>query len=150
MGETQILDRNLRKVSIQESFAPKTPNFEGVKQVPHSEQATGQGMHCRKILFIPHCSPRTREFRYLVNFSVRRTVAELRGFKVAQFSDFGLFSPYKTPKTYVPVTSLCSQGVTSQNDSDFYRAMRMHKRGICCHPVSVRPSVYPSVCLSRS
>jgi len=23
----------------------------------------------------------------------------------------------------------------------FYRAMRMHKRGICCHPVSVRLSV---------
>jgi len=29
------------KVSIQGSFAPKTRNFEGVKQVPHSEQATG-------------------------------------------------------------------------------------------------------------
>jgi len=23
----------------------------------------------------------------------------------------------------------------------FYRAMHMHKRGICCHPVSVRPCV---------
>ena len=29
---------------------------------------------------------------------VRRTVAELRGVKVAQFSDFGLFSLYKMPK----------------------------------------------------
>jgi len=29
---------------------PKPPNFEGVKQVPDSEQATGQGMHCREIL----------------------------------------------------------------------------------------------------
>ena len=34
-----------------------------------------------------------------VDFSVRCTVAELRGVKVAQFSDFGLFSPYKTLKT---------------------------------------------------
>jgi len=25
--------------------------------------------------------------------------------------------------------------------NSFYRAMRMHKRGICCHPVSVRLSV---------
>ena len=47
-------------------------------------------------------------FRGLVNFSLRcrPTVAELRGVKVAQFSDFGIFSPYKTPKTYLPVTSL--------------------------------------------
>jgi len=45
-------------------------------------------------------------FRCPVNFSVRCTVAELQGFKVAQFSDFGLFSPYKTRKMYLPVTSL--------------------------------------------
>jgi len=36
-------------------------------------------------------------FRGPVNFFVRRTVAELRGIKFAKFSDFGLFSPYKTP-----------------------------------------------------
>ena len=34
------------------------------------------------------------------DFSVRRTVAVLRGVKFAQFLDFGLFSPYKTLKTY--------------------------------------------------
>ena len=34
-----------------------------VKQAPHSEQATGQGKHCREILFTPRCSPRAREFR---------------------------------------------------------------------------------------
>ena len=28
-----------------------------VKQTPHSEQATGHGMHCREILFTPRCSP---------------------------------------------------------------------------------------------
>ena len=48
--------------SIPGSFAPKTRNFEGVKQVPHSEQATSQGIHGREILFIPCCSPRAREF----------------------------------------------------------------------------------------
>ena len=56
-------------------------------------------MHCREILFTARCSPRAREFPRLANFSVWRTVAELWGAKVAQFSDFGPFSPYKTPKT---------------------------------------------------
>jgi len=74
-------------------------------------------MHCREILFTPRCSPRARKFPRLVNFSLRRTVAELQGVKVAQFSDFGLFSPYKTPKTYLPVTS---PGVTLQSDYDFF------------------------------
>ena len=60
----------------------------------------------RYILFTAGCSQRARQFRTSVTFSVRRTVAELRGLKVAQFSDFGLFSPYKTPKTYLPMTSL--------------------------------------------
>ena len=41
-----------------------------------------------------------RDFRGMVNFSLRSTVAELQGVKVAQFSDFGLLSPYKTPKMY--------------------------------------------------
>ena len=87
VGETQNLDRNSWKVSIQGLFAHKTPNFERVKQVPHSEWATGQG-YTAEILFImppprrskvkvgrgaycggdlaaqlvPRCSPRTREF----------------------------------------------------------------------------------------
>jgi len=59
-----------------------------------------------EILFTPRCSPRSREFSRSVNFSIRRTVAELRSVKVAQFSDFCLFSEYKTPKMYLPVTSL--------------------------------------------
>ena len=60
----------------------------------------------REILCTPRCSQSAGEFRRLVNFSVRRTVAELRSVKVAKCSDFGLFSPYSTPKTYLPVTSL--------------------------------------------
>jgi len=67
--ETQILDRNFWKVSIQRSFALKTPNLEWVKQAPHSEQATGQEMHGREILFTLRCSPRAREFPRSVNFS---------------------------------------------------------------------------------
>ena len=53
-------------------------------------------------------------FRDPVNFSLRRTVAELQGVKVAQFSDFGLFFPYKTPKTYLPVTSLQLRGYIAE------------------------------------
>jgi len=73
-----------------------------------SEQATGHGIHCMQ-LFTPCCSPRAREFprsSQLFSTTYRPTVAELWGVKVAQFSDFGLFSPYKTPKTYLPVTRL--------------------------------------------
>ena len=99
------------------SFSPKTPNLEWVKQAPYSAQATGQGMHGREILFTPVAVQGPVGFQGLVNSFVRRTVAELRGVKVAQFSDFGLFSPYKTRKTYLPVTS---PGVTLQSDYDFF------------------------------
>jgi len=54
-------------------------------------------MHCKEILF-PRCSARAREFPKLVNFFVRRTVAELEGVKVAQFLDFGLFFHIKPLK----------------------------------------------------
>jgi len=84
-------------------------NWKSIKQAPHSEQATGHGMHYRQIVFTQRCSPRAREFLRSVNFSSPRRVAE--------FSDCGLFSLYETPKTYFPVTSL--QPRESQNDSDF-------------------------------
>ena len=42
------------------------------------------------------------------------TVAELRVIKVAQFLDFGLFSPYKTLKTYLVVSSLQSRGYIAE------------------------------------
>ena len=62
-----------------------------VKQAPHSEQATGHAMHCREILFILNVVVQgPGSFAGLVDFSVRRTVAELRGVKLAQCSDFGL------------------------------------------------------------
>jgi len=69
-------------------------------------------MHCREILCTPRCSPRAREFPRSVNFSLRRTVAELRGVKIAQFSYFGLFSPIQNPEN-VPsaVSSYTAQGL---------------------------------------
>ena len=73
-------------------------------------------MHCREILFTPRCSPRATEFPRSVNFSLRHRVAELWGVRVAQFLDFGLFSPYKTLKTYLylSVISLQSRGYIAQ------------------------------------
>jgi len=53
-------------------------------------------------------------FRDRLTFFVRRTVAELRGVKIAPVSDFGLFSLYKTPKTYIPVTSLQPRGYIAE------------------------------------
>jgi len=102
-------ERYFRKFSLKGSFAPKISNRKSVKQAPHSEQATGHVMRCREILFTPGCSPRAREFSEIDQLFVRRTAAELRGVKVAQFSDFGLFSTYKTLKKYLPVTSLTAQ-----------------------------------------
>jgi len=53
-------------------------------------------------------------FEKLVNFSLPCMVMELRGVKVAQFSDFDLFCLYKTPKTYLPVTSLQPRGYITE------------------------------------
>jgi len=71
-------------------------------------------MHCRDILFTPCCSPRAREFPISGQLSLRRTAAELRGVKVAQFSNFCLFSQYKTLKTYLPVISLQPRGYIAE------------------------------------
>jgi len=95
-------------------ICPQNPKLEGVKQAPHSEQATGQVVHCREILFTPRCSPRAREFPRSVNCFVWCTVAEQWGVKLAQFSDFGLFSPYKTHKKYLSVTSLQPRGYIAE------------------------------------
>ena len=137
------------KTKIWGSFAPKTRNFKGVKQVPHSEQATGQGIHCREILFIPRCSPRAREFAISVNFSVGHTLAELWGFKVAQFSDFGLFPPYKTRKTYLPVTSLQPRGYIAEWFR-FFHVIVEGPKCACRHlrflATSGRGAGYPQTC----
>ena len=111
---TQILDINLRKLSIQGSFALKTPNVKEVKQAPHSEQATGQEMHCREILFTPHCSSRARESprsgqRFCTTYGCGAA-----GRHICPFSDFGLFSPYRTPKMYPTVTGIQPRGYIAE------------------------------------
>ena len=55
-----------------------------------------------------------RSFRRLVNFSIRRTVAELQNVKIAKFLDFCLSSPYTTPKKYLLVTSLQPRGYIAE------------------------------------
>ena len=124
MKRTSVYRRWIRK-DIFENFyfrglAPKIWNRQSVKQAPHSEQATGQGMHRREIMFTPRCSPRATEFLRSVNFSVRRTIAELRGVKFVQFSDFGLSFLFKILKTYATVRwPAYSPWVTSQTCYDF-------------------------------
>ena len=94
----------------------------------HLNQSRQQITGCREILFTPRCSPRPREFPRSVKFSLRRTVAELRGVGFAQFSDFGVFSPYKTPKTYLLVTSLQPRGYIAEW-SQFFRVVEKVQRG---------------------
>ena len=87
------------KFPFRGHFPPKPPTLRGSnRSLRAGYRSRHRGLHCREILFIPRCSPRAREFAMSVNFFVGRTVVELRGFKVAQFADFGLFSPYKTRK----------------------------------------------------
>jgi len=106
-------ERQFSKIFTSRVICPQNLKSK-VGQTGTSEQATGHGMHCREILFTPRCSPRSRDFPRSVNFYVRRTVAELRGVKVVQFSEFGLFSLYKTTKTYLPVTSLQPRGYIAE------------------------------------
>jgi len=61
-------------------------------------------------MFTPRCSQRIREFPRSGELFSTTYGCGLRGVKVAHFSDFVLFSPYKTPKTYLPVTSLQPRG----------------------------------------
>ena len=98
--------------------APKTPNSEGVKQAPHSEQAKGCTTERYCLLRVVVQGPGS--FRGGVNFFVRCMVAELRGVKINQFSDFGLFSPYKAFKN-VPA-------------SDQPTAQGLHRRMIAIFP----------------
>jgi len=68
-----------------------------------------------EILFTPRCIVQgPGSFQDPSTFFVRRTVAELWGVKIAKFSDFDLFSQYKTPKKYLPVTSLQPRGYIAE------------------------------------
>jgi len=99
---------------IHGSFAPKTPNMEVVKQAPHSEQATGQGMHCRETLLTPRCSPRAREFPRSGQLFCTTYGCAAASYGASKLSNFRIlvYSPHKkNPKKYLPVTSLYSPGV---------------------------------------
>jgi len=116
----QILDINLWKVSIQGSFAPKTSNLEGFKQVPHSEQVTGYGMHCREILFTPCCSTRASEFPVCDQLTFLCDVL-LGSYGMSKFPNFWILVNF--PHTKLPKRTFrwpaYSPGVTSHNSSDF-------------------------------
>ena len=91
------------KFSFRRHLPPKPQTLRGSNRYLHSEQAAGQGigptLQRDTVLFhVVGCSPGAMEFPTSVNFSVRRTVTELRGFKFAQFSDFGLFFHTKPVK----------------------------------------------------
>jgi len=54
-------------------------------------------------------------FRSLVNFLYDvRLRSYCYGLKVSHFSEFGLFSPYKIPKKYLPVISLQPRGYIAE------------------------------------
>ena len=94
------------------SFAPQTRNFEEVKQVPHSEQTIHiKGYTAERYCLFHVVVEGPGSFRYRSTFLYDVRLRSYEGLKVAQFSDFGLFSPYKTRKTYLPAKSLYSPGV---------------------------------------
>ena len=70
------------------------------------------------------------------------TVAELWGIKIAQFSDFGLFSPYKTPKNVPSGDQPTAQGLHRRMIPIFaarcYASAAYVVMRVCS---SVRPSV---------
>jgi len=89
---------------------------EVVKQVPHSETQRLQVTGCtaEKYCLLHVVVQGSESFRDQLNVFVRRTVTELRGVKVAQFFDFGLFSNTKKPKMYLPVSSIQPRGYIAE------------------------------------
>ena len=73
---------------------------------------TGHGMHCREIMFTPRCSTRAVEFQRSVNFFCTTYGFGATGRQSCPI--VGLFSPYKTPETYLPVTSLQPRGYVAE------------------------------------
>ena len=118
MKRISVSHRGIRKIFLKiftlEVICPQNLKPEIGQTGTSLRAGYSHRMHCRDILFTHIAVQGPRSFRVLVSFSVRRTVAELQGVKVAQFSDFGLFFPYKTPKTYLPVTSLQLRGYIAE------------------------------------
>jgi len=110
VGEKQNSDINLWKVSIQGSFAPKTQN---------SEQATGQGIHCREILLIPRCSPRARKFPTSGQLFCTTYGCGATGLQSCPIFGFWPILPIQKPVKRTCRWPAYSPGVTSQNDSGY-------------------------------
>lgn len=71
-------------------------------------------------MFTLCCSPRAREFPRCGHLCCTMYSYRATGPQSCQFSDFGLFFPYKTPKTYLPVTSLQPRGYIAEWLRFFY------------------------------
>jgi len=65
-------ERYFRNFFILGDICPQ--NRKSVKQAPHSEQATGHGMHCREILLTARCSTGASEFPMFGQRFVRRSL----------------------------------------------------------------------------
>jgi len=118
VGETQNSDINLWKVSIQGSFAPKTQNFEGVKQVLNSEQATGKGYTAERCCLFHVVVQRPRSLRYRSTFLYDVRLRSYGASKLPNFRILAYFSHTKPVKRTFRWPTY-SSGVTLQNDSDF-------------------------------
>jgi len=109
-------ERHFRKFSLYGSFAaPKKNNLKS--KIGQTGASLRAGYRSRDALQRYTIYPLVQgpgSFKDLVNLSLRRTVSELRAVKFAQFSDFGLFSTCKTPKTYPLVTSLQPRGYIAE------------------------------------
>jgi len=99
---------------------PKTPNLEGWNRHLTQNRLQLKGCTAEKYCLLRVVVQGPGSFRGGVNFFVRCMVAELRGVKINQFSDFGLFSPYKAFKN-VPA-------------SDQPTAQGLHRRMIAIFP----------------
>jgi len=91
MSHQNVPERIFENFSFRGHILPTNPKLKEVKQGPYSDQPIP--------MFTTGYSPRSREFLWSVNFfCIRRTVSELRGIKVPQFSHFCLFFHRRTKR----------------------------------------------------
>jgi len=82
---------------------PKPQTLRGVKQVPHSEQATGQGIHCREIYCLFHVvvqGPGSLRYRSTFLYDVR-----LRSYGASNLPNFRILTyfPHTKPLQNSPI-----------------------------------------------
>jgi len=100
-------------------ICPQNAKLGGVKQAPHSEQATGQRMHCRVMLFTLRCISMAREFLSSGEFFCITYGSGATGqSKLPNFRILAYFPHTKRLKSTFRWPAY-SPEVTLQNDSDF-------------------------------